>query len=128
MGQYHKIVNLDKKQFIDGHAFGDGIKLMEFGSSGGGTMMGLAVLLAANNGLGGGDFRGENVLVGSWAGDRIVIAGDYGDKGVFIPEEDPKVLNLYEHAEHYFEDISDRVVSMLVGAGEMDRKRAERFS
>lgn len=38
MGQYHKIVNLDKKQFISGHAFGDGIKLMEFGGSAGGTM------------------------------------------------------------------------------------------
>ena len=46
MGQYYIIVNLDKKQFIHPHKFGDGIKLLEFADSTPGTMTALAVLLA----------------------------------------------------------------------------------
>ena len=33
MGQYYKIVNLDKKQFLYPHKFGDGMKLREFSES-----------------------------------------------------------------------------------------------
>jgi hypothetical protein len=36
MGQYYLIVNLDKKQYLHPHRFGDGLKLLEFGASGGG--------------------------------------------------------------------------------------------
>lgn len=92
MGQYYYIVNLDKQQIICPRAFGDGIKLMEFGSSGQGAMCALAVLLSSGNGRGGGDILGlDNIpkrhrlqqeaakMVGSWEGDRIVIAGDYAD-------------------------------------------------
>ena len=31
MGQYYVIANLDKKEFLNPHKFGDGVKLMEFG-------------------------------------------------------------------------------------------------
>ena len=80
MGQYHKVVNLDKKQYLHPHQLGDGLKLMEFGESSGGVMTALAILLALSNGRGGGDFNGaESPLVGSWGGDRIVIIGDYGE-------------------------------------------------
>ena len=77
MGQYHVVANLDKKEFLHPHHFGDGLKLMEFGNSCEGTMTGLAVLLAEQNGRGGGDLRSEHPVIGSWARDRIVIAGDY---------------------------------------------------
>ena len=33
MGQYYKIVNIKKKQYISPHTFGDGSKLMEFSMS-----------------------------------------------------------------------------------------------
>jgi len=84
MGQYYRVVNLDKRQYIDPYVFGDGVKLMEFGCSGNGTMTALAVLLASSNGMGGGDLHlGEKskwkAVPGSWAGDRIVVAGDYDD-------------------------------------------------
>ena len=103
MGQYYKIVNLTKRQWLSSHTFGDGLKLMEFGASGGGMMMAFAPLLADGNGRGGGDifsskYRREerkyvdkkrksfpqaekfnSPLIGSWAGDRIIIAGDYAD-------------------------------------------------
>jgi hypothetical protein len=104
LGQYHHIVNYDKKQFLDPHKFGEGLKLMEFSSGQYGTMQGLAVLLAASNtpeARGGGDLhpwlggpgyegrardtkpdRGDWLMknvVGSWAADRIAIIGDYAE-------------------------------------------------
>ena len=81
MGQYYFIVNLDKREFLHPHAFGDGLKLLEFGCSGGGVMSALAVLLANSNNRGGGDLRSDNPIIGSWAGDRIIIAGDYAEPG-----------------------------------------------
>jgi hypothetical protein len=85
MGQYHLIANLDKKQYLHPHRFGDGLKLMEFGCSSPGTMTALAVLLApqsAEGGRGGGDFHHDvEGIVGSWAGDRIAIVGDYAEEG-----------------------------------------------
>ena len=38
MGQYYTIVNIDKKEFITPSKFGDGLKLLEFGSSANGTI------------------------------------------------------------------------------------------
>ncbi|MDE3179725.1 MAG: hypothetical protein KGM47_08700 [Acidobacteriota bacterium] len=111
MGQYHLIVNTDKKQFLTPTRLGDGLKLMEFGD-GGATLTALAILLAQDNGRGLGDlhvampdaplehwekdeYNLKRVrtphahLVGSWAGERIIIAGDYGDN---LPDQEE---NLY---------------------------------
>lgn len=111
MGQYYYTVNLDKKEYLHPHRFGDGIKLMEFGSSGGSTMLGLAILLADGNGRGLGDLRSENPIIGSWAGDRIVIAGDYADDGKFV---DTASGNLYRVASESFKDVSDSVIMALL--------------
>ena len=110
MGQYYLIVNLDKKEFIYPHKFGNGLKLLEFGASGEGTMTGLAILLADGNNRGGGDLRSDNQVIGSWAGDRIVIAGDYADKKRFIDDE---TTNLHEYAYEYFTDISEDVITAM---------------
>jgi hypothetical protein len=94
MGQYYVIANLDKREFLDPHTFGNGVKLMEFGMDGRSTLTGLAVLLASSNGQGGGDLHlppgsAYEDVPGRWAGDRVVIAGDYDDiegspgKGVY---------------------------------------------
>ena len=109
MGQYHLILNLDKRQFIHPHnfttdpeGFGHGLKLMEFGCDKTGPMTAVACLLAEQNrdqARGGGDlhpwnggpgYEGRETpsiphaeqerlmhMVGSWAGDRIIIMGDY---------------------------------------------------
>ena len=121
MGQYYRTVNLDKKQYLHPHKFDDGLKLMEFASSSCGTLRALAILLADGNGRGGGDLRSEDELVGSWAGDRIVITGDYADVGKFTNSigKDGKPSNLYSATEgDDFEDISDRVRAVLTQAGE----------
>jgi hypothetical protein len=83
MGQYHYVANLDKKEYVHPHRMGDGLKLLEFGSSGCGTMTGLALLLACSNGRGGGDLHSDHKVIGSWAGDRIAIIGDYAEAGDF---------------------------------------------
>jgi hypothetical protein len=113
MGQYYLIVNIDKNQMLEPHKFGAGMKLMEFGNQGGSIMTGLAVLLADGNGRGGGDLRSSDPIIGSWAGDRIVIAGDYADKGKFIDDYNAEELNLFEHASDNFEDISDKVITAI---------------
>jgi hypothetical protein len=139
MGQYYLIVNAKKRQYLHPHKFQDGLKLMEFGASGSGTMMALAALLADGNGRGSGDLRSESPLIGSWAGDPIVITGDYADAGKHVSAEEvaayratiakdkdvigwlankrskPEevVPNLYLLASECYEDISDKVILAL---------------
>ena len=120
MGQYYYIVNLTKKQYLHPHVFDDGLKLLEFASSRCRTLSALALLLADGNGRGGGDFGrteaiSEHPLVGSWAGDSIVIAGDYADEGKFTP--DPKT-NLFSYAQETFENISLQVRTLMRESGE----------
>lgn len=103
MGQAYVIANLDKGEFLYPFQFGDHSKLLDFGDSSGGAMTGLAILLASGNGRGGGDLHSQNPIIGTWAGDRIVIAGDYADSGLFgIGEDSPH--NLYHIICHGFND------------------------
>ena len=119
MGQYHMVVNIDKEQTLDPHKFGSGLKLMEFGNDGQSILTGLAVLLADSNGRGGGDLRCNKPIVGSWAGDRIVITGDYGDEGKWVEGEE---RNLYHHAQENYADISNEVIEAIVeGEGNWHR-------
>ncbi len=108
MGQYHKIFNLDKKQLLHPHKFGDGLKLGEFGSSQMGTMTALAYLLAVSTGRGGGDYE-RGSLAGTWGGDRIAIVGDYAEKGDLLEEE------WKAYGDETYEDISDAVMADLPG-------------
>lgn len=124
MGQYYKVVNLDKKEYLHPHKFKDGLKLLEFGCSGSGTMTGLAVLLSDGNGRGSGDLHSEKPIIGSWAGDRIVITGDYADPR-FTAESDESTCkesadisadtrpNLYTVASTLYRDVSDEVIAAM---------------
>jgi hypothetical protein len=113
MGQYYKIVNVKKREYINPHMFNDGMKLMEFGMSAGGTLTALAVLLADGNGRGGGDLNSSNDIIGSWAGDPIVIAGDYADDGKFLPA-DKQDTTLYSVVDVEGKDISHLVLDALM--------------
>ena len=92
MGQYYLIVNIDKRQYLNPHKCGDGLKLLEFASGSCGTLAALAILLADGNGRGGGDLHSDNPVIGSWAGDRIAIAGDYADEGKIHRRPGPQPL------------------------------------
>jgi hypothetical protein len=104
MGQYHITYNLDKEEFIHPHRIDNGLKLYEQVGWIGSTSTALFALLANSNGRGGGDFP-KHHLIGYWAGDRILVQGDYAEKGDngYV---DPDVLEK-------FTDISEQAVDML---------------
>ena len=127
MGQYHMVYNKTKKECLNAHKFGSGIKLLEFTSSYR-MMSGFCLLLANSNGRGGGDFnidgkyspktgketftnkqkqqiRMLNEIAGRWAGDEIVIQGDYANENdkAFIPKDEEKE----------YTDISEQVNDVL---------------
>lgn len=117
MGQYYMTVNLDKKEYLYPHKLGDGLKLMEFACSTLGTMTALALLLADGNGRGGGDMHSNSPLIGSWAGDRIVIAGDYADPGRYVLGDGTKLpddTTLYTYCQNNFNDISSSIRAVMV--------------
>jgi len=81
MGQYHYLINLDKKQVVHPHQIGNGFKLHEQIGWKYSTATALVMLLASTSkdgGRGGGDFRSGHPFIGAWAGDRIAFVGDYG--------------------------------------------------
>jgi len=104
MGQYHKVYNLTKKEFIHPRRIDNGQKLMEQVGHDRSTSTALFLLLANSNGKGGGDAR-RHELIGRWAGDKILIQGDYAEKGD-PAYKSPKTLDS-------FADISAQVLDML---------------
>lgn len=89
MGQYHKVYNLDKKEYIHAHDIDLGLKLMEQCGFEGSTADAVWLLLANSNGRGGGDARHHD-MIGRWAGDRLVVQGDYAESTdtAFLTEEE----------------------------------------
>jgi hypothetical protein len=83
MGQYHKVYNLDKREFIHAHQIDNGLKLLEQCGPGDQPTTSDAVwlLLANSNGRGGrgGGDAPKHPMVGRWAGDRLVVQGDYAE-------------------------------------------------
>lgn len=69
MGQYHAIVNLDKKQYI-----GRGNKLPWMSV---GPLSAALVLLLSDTGQVHDDITERPDWVGSWFGDRVCVTGDY---------------------------------------------------
>ena len=84
MGQYWRAVNLTKREFIDAHKLGCGLKLWEQLANHG-VGRALVILTAAMPvARGGGDFDNNDDIsyrtVGRWAGDRIAFVGDYAEE------------------------------------------------
>lgn len=100
MGQYYKIVNIDRRQAFHPHDFGDGIKLLEFSGSSCGTLAALA-----------GQLIMDAQQTAPWAGCRVVVTGDYSDEGKFLPAALSQ-FNLYTVAcgRHVGQDV-DKVVA-----------------
>ena len=90
MGQYHNVYNLDKREFIHAHQIDNGLKLLEQCGPGDQATTSDAVwlLLANSNGRGGGDAP-IHPLVGRWAGDRLVVQGDYAEDtdAAYLPDD-----------------------------------------
>jgi hypothetical protein len=130
MGQYYLICNLDKREYLHPARFDEGLKAREWGS-GRQVPVALSLLLIDGDGRGGGDFNVPEIA-GRWAGDKIVVAGDYADEGRFCdsvtPSEDfcyklahvqdkddepiktIQDVNIYTFAQRDFKDISKKVI------------------
>ena len=113
MGQYHTVVNLTKKEYLDPHKFGDGLKLWEQVNSEGGTMVALFALLACSNGRGGGDLD-EHDMIGRWTGDKIAVIGDYAENKDLPIEFKAGEIN--DKLESEYHDISDDILPVVENA------------
>jgi hypothetical protein len=113
MGEYWKPVNLTKKQSINPHAMGCGLKRGEWHHPESGVMRGIVALLAA----------------GEWEQtDTIVAVSDYGDMFPMQPlnaayEGDPEELYraqpYYNNQGNGYTDVSERARTL---AGVTDRQ------
>ncbi len=95
MGQYFIIVNIDKKEYINPHTIGMPAKLWEICANKLGGL--LIFLLRKSDQTGGGDIKENYEYAGRWAGDRILVIGDYDSSG------------LYDIALEQYKDISKEV-------------------
>ena len=77
MGQYHVLVNYDKKETVSPHNLGLGLKQWEHLGEFNGTLAdALYILTMTSPARGGGDLP-ETSISGRWAGDRCFVMGDY---------------------------------------------------
>jgi len=75
MGQYFRAVNLTKKEYVCPWEIGGIAKLWEWCVN---NQAGIfPFLLRKSSDGGGGDIQKEYETAGRWAGDRIVLIGDY---------------------------------------------------
>jgi len=112
MGQYHKLINITKKEYIVGHDIGINLKHYEqIGFEGSMADVLYCLMIAqGNERRGGGDVDGHKAI-GRWAGDHVAIVGDYYDEET----DKPKYRNLYDEveADKDYKNISPSIRSML---------------
>ncbi len=102
MGQYFMIVNLDKQEYIYPHMLDSGLKFWEICANNIARVVPFLLRRSAEGGggdanewhtpkpLGVADDPASSNTCGRWAGDRIVIAGDYDNDDVEITEEEAR--------------------------------------
>ena len=84
MGQYHLLVNSDKKEYVNPRDLGFGAKQLEHVGFIGDLPLVQYWLTSSSSGKGMGDFsRTENnaAILGRWSGDRVFVLGDYTELG-----------------------------------------------
>ena len=81
MGQYFILVNLDKKEYVCPWCMGGAAKLYEWCANPQAGV--IPFLLRKSSDFGGGDIHKDYETAGRWAGDRIVLVGDYDISGLF---------------------------------------------
>lgn len=108
MGQYHHLVNIDKKEVVNPHGLGLGLKQWEHNGEFNGTIAdAMYILMMTSPARGGGDYPATDIS-SRWAGDRVVVLGDYTEDSD-LPSI-PNAGSLYRESESYT-DITDMVAS-----------------
>lgn len=77
MGQYHKVINLDKQEVVDPHGLGLGSKQYEHNGCEASLADAIYLLVMSSPNRGGGDWSFDSATSGRWCGDRVVVLGDY---------------------------------------------------
>lgn len=134
MGQYFKIVNESKKQFIDICDLGENNKFGYVGQGLNGIALGRLITSSGTDWEK--DFYKEFgnpekdlLYIGAWAGDKIVIAGDYDlpdTNGITTSTQEEPNLNLYSKLDEEYEDVTDKVISWLANNLQTSQMLAER--
>ena len=98
MGQYYRVASLTKREFIDPHQLGSGLKWIEQVGTFPGTGQALLILLGPPECRGVGDICGEGVaeVAGRWHGDRVALVGDYAEDGDIKGLKGIKLSGVYE--------------------------------
>ena len=115
MGQYHTIVNFDKREKVSPHAIGLGLKQIEHTHTVASLSDVLYMLMSTSPNRGGGDLDVDGKLEqafrtwGRWVGDRVAVFGDYTEPAdvPFLkmkPDKDP--------TEHY-KNIGNAIIPAL---------------
>lgn len=108
MGQYYKIVNLTKEEYIEPESF----KLMEFAWVGNPTTDLLTCLMSADGCYKTPEEESDFGKRESWAGDEVVVVGDYATDGSCLGWLEQKTCydgeDLYDDAGRMFKDVSKR--------------------
>jgi hypothetical protein len=110
MGQYHKLVNIDKEEQVISYPLGLMAKQYEQTGTAGDFGDALYLLLMTSPNRGGGDWELFPNLSGRWVGDRVIVLGDYTEDGD-LPNY-PNASKLYDESENW-EDISNEVAEAL---------------
>ncbi len=117
MGQYFKAVNVSKQEVVCPWCLSGGAKLWEWSANTQGAIF--TLLLRKSDDRGGGDFReatfetDPKALVGRWAGDHVVLVGDYDSSGLY--EKSKRFRNIsHELAEvwNQFVPLGDKQLTL----------------
>ena len=112
MGQYHKLINITKKEFVVGHDIGINLKHYEqIGFEGSMADVLYCLMIAqGDDRRGGGDVSGHK-LICHWTGDPVAIVGDYYTEDT----DNRSYKNLYDIVEDdkHYKNISPSIRSML---------------
>jgi hypothetical protein len=138
MGQYYKLCNLTKKEFVNPHKVGVGLKMWEQVCSFPGTGSAVLILIGAPAQRGGGDIYADvPEVAGRWHGDRIALIGDYAEPGNIEGVNAQEISNsIFSEDGGKWTDISDIVAQAIEkllngqfsGDGWRDFNRGEGFS
>jgi len=111
MGQYFRLINLDKREYVDPWDVGGAAKLWEWCANN--QCRAIPFLLRQSSEGGGGDVRRDYALASRWAGDRIALVGDYDES------------NLFDTAKEQFINISKQLVEEFNHFIEIDDMKLE---
>lgn len=119
MGRYYKLINIDKREFVEPWPLDCGAKLMEWSY----CRAGMACALM-------------NLMATRWKGDRVYVVGDYADldnpaeiwyEKYREAADELGCDNLYGYATENFKDISSEVDSEYHGWKRIYNDRTRQF-